>query len=106
MPQYFVICTDSTESGENAVTERERNRITRLLHAKGWHVWHWFEDVWLTVNPTDQYYSAYDLNHELREKIEDERYILVMQVAPMDHAGFGPSRGWTWTNKFWPGGSD
>jgi hypothetical protein len=101
MPQRFVICTDSGGGEGYAATTRERNKITRLLQSKGWRIWHWFEDVWLVVNPSEERYSTDQLQLELRTQFIDDRYVLILEVTAGEYSGFGPKKAWPWMRKNW-----
>jgi hypothetical protein len=102
--QYFVICTNSaSDDPEEVATSEDRNKITALLEAKQWEVWHWFEDVWLAVNTSSQEETPASLTKEIRKAISRKRDLLVMQTGPLGLDGFGPRAGWKWTGKHWPG---
>src|SRR5581483_12254349 len=46
----FIIATNGANT-ERGVTAVHRDLITGYLQGKGWHVWHWFEDLWLVATP-------------------------------------------------------
>lgn len=103
MAQHFFICTNSvSEDPDEVCSADERNRITQMLEKRGWPVWHWFEDVWLTVNPKNPI-SVNTLTRELRKAIGKQRVILVTQIQPISLDGYGPKPGWIWTRENWPG---
>ena len=108
MEQRIIICTDSTKGPASGFTADERNRITRHLEAKGWQVWHWFEDLWLIVVPDGSITGQAKLQpSELREEIlallkAPLKYILVMEVrGKIDYAGMGDAQGWPWMESNW-----
>jgi hypothetical protein len=63
----------------------------------------WFGDIWLAVNTSRQALTVTGLSREIRKKIPKDRYVLVMEVKPIDLAGVGPKVGWKWTDENWPG---
>jgi hypothetical protein len=96
----YVICTNSAVGGNAGANAEERNAITDHLKAKGWQVWHWFEDVWLTVDELDES-SPRELREELRSLIDERTFILIMAVEPVAFSGFGSKQGWTWMRGNW-----
>jgi hypothetical protein len=95
---HFVICTNSKIGGSAGASVLERNAITDYLKFKGWPVWHWFEDVWFTVDASETTATG-TLRDELRAIIDDRTHILVLKVHPLAHSGFGPKAGWPWMNE-------
>lgn len=103
--QRFVICTDSAGEWESAAPARDRDRITELMQAKGWNVWHWFEDLWLVTNP-GQEYSVGSIRDEIRALPSmGDKHVLVMEVEGVAYSGFGPNKAWAWMRKRWSGES-
>ncbi|HEY4281452.1 MAG TPA: hypothetical protein VGM62_00195 [Chthoniobacterales bacterium] len=103
MAQFFLISTTSvSESPEDIATAEERNRITQVLEKRDWLVWHWFEDLWLVVNPKNPIATS-TLYREVRKIMGKNRFILITRVKPDDLVGFGPVPGWKWTDQNWPG---
>jgi hypothetical protein len=108
MEQRIIICTDSTKGPVSGFTADERNRITRHLEAKGWQVWHWFEDLWLVVVPDSSITGQAKLQPaELRDEIltlleTPRKFILVMEVrGKIAYAGMGNAKGWPWMEANW-----
>jgi hypothetical protein len=49
--QRIIIVTNSAIRTQ--ITAYDRDLITGFLQGKGWHVWHWYEDLWLAVTDSD-----------------------------------------------------
>lgn len=102
MPQRFVICTNSTAglAGANAA---DRNKITNYFEAKKWDVWHWFEDVWLVLNPSDKRIQTNVLRDELQALFSPlQRHLLIIEVSDQLHySGWAPKNGWPWMLEKW-----
>ena len=96
----FIICTNSAVGGNAGATTIERNAITEHLKAKGWPVWHWFEDVWLAVDESEET-TPRELREELRSLIDEKTFILIMQVEPVAFSGYGRKDGWPWMKENW-----
>lgn len=100
MPKQFIICTEGA-----SVTSEDRDAITRFIEGKGWHLWHWFSDLWLIADAPD----GYDPNRLLEEVLgslagpRHVRLILIMAAPPdgVRTAGFVPSDGVPWMLKHW-----
>lgn len=75
-----------------------------MLQAKGWDVWHWFDDLWLVVN-SGKDYSPADLREDIQNLFSADKNVIVIQVEGVSYSGFGPPRAWTWMRKKWPGDS-
>jgi hypothetical protein len=98
--KHFIVCTNSAIAGDAGANAAERNAITDRLKAKGWPVWHWFEDVWLVVDPLGETRPV-TLREELRSLIDSRTFILVMQIDPLAFSGFGNAEGWPWMIENW-----
>jgi hypothetical protein len=103
MPRRLIIATDSAKGVMNGVTAEERNKITHHLELKGFQVWHWFEDLWLAIDPSNDTGTA-----KLREELSailgsgNLKHVIVMHVdGPITYSGLGPPDGWTWMAKNW-----
>jgi len=77
----FIVCTSSATGGAAGASAVERNTITNYLKAKGWSVWHWFEDTWLVVDQIGDSRPS-ELRDELRAIINAGTLILVMEIVP------------------------
>jgi hypothetical protein len=102
MAKRLVICTDSGKGPVNGANAFDRTNITKHLEAKGWQVWHWFEDVWLVVTDVDDVGLSL-LRDELRNVIGGpNKHVLIMQVdGPVAYSGFGNPNGWPWMATNW-----
>jgi hypothetical protein len=100
MPTRFIICTNG-HPGPSAPTPEERNKITRFFEAKGWQVWHWFDDIWLTVDPLEST-KVKDLANEMRLLLGATKQVVVMQIeGQIKYSGYAPRDGWPWMRKNW-----
>lgn len=50
-------------------TASQRDSLTSFFEGKGWHVWHWFEDVWL-LNSGSEELLAHDLGPQITKIIQ------------------------------------
>jgi hypothetical protein len=101
MEQRFIICTDTAKGPGPGTSALDRNNITRHLEAKGWQVWHWFEDIWLAVAPPDSI-TPRDLRLELMTLLAAGKHVLVMLIeGEIKYSGNGPPAGWPWMAEKW-----
>jgi hypothetical protein len=103
MPRRLIICTDSAKGVMNGVTAEERNIITHHLELKGFQVWHWFEDLWLVVDPANGS-STSSLREELSGLLGpgNLKHIIIMNIeGNISFSGIGPPDGWPWMLKNW-----
>ena len=97
----LILCTDSGADVRGAATAAERDAVTAHLHARGWPVWHWFQDVWLVVAPADVDLTA------LRQAVSGqmttpERHVLLIDADDAAHlTGVGPFNAWPWIRENW-----
>jgi len=105
MSQRFIICTNSAVGPAYGANATDRNKITSYFEAKKWDVWHWFEDVWLVVNPSDQAMQTNALRDELQALFAPlQRHLLVIEIGnPAHYSGWGPKDGWPWMQEKWGG---
>ena len=100
--QRFIVCTDSAKGLPLGATPAERNGITMLFDKLGWQTWHWFEDVWLLVNPHVAVTPA-----QLREWLTavlspSMRHFMIIEVTgEMKFSGIGDRKGWPWMTQYW-----
>jgi hypothetical protein len=80
----FIIVTNGA-----VATNEGRNALTAFLEAKGWAVWHWFQDLWLVDPP-----GAVDigsLRDEMMQVIPSLQQIMILSVeGTHQHAGTVP----------------
>ena len=102
MEQRFLISTDSAKGAPaGGTTADERNKITFYLEAKGWQVWHWFEDLWLVVTPQGST-TTIALRDEITNLFGAKRFLLVMEIqGPIVYSGYGNGEGWPWMASKW-----
>jgi hypothetical protein len=90
----LIIATSST-----AVPAK--NALTAFLEAKGWAVWHWFEDLWLIDNVPNGV-SLPVLRDEIRRAIPTISNVLIIAAeGPSDHAGVVPTPSAQWFIEHW-----
>jgi hypothetical protein len=92
----LIIATNSTVVGVAA-----KNALTAFLEAKGWSVWHWYEDLWLMDNvPPAINLSA--LREEIQRAIPTLYQVLVMSAeGQINHAGMVPTPSAAWFDEHW-----
>jgi hypothetical protein len=96
----FIIVTNSAGGDANSATALERDSITGFLQGKGWHVWHWYEDLWLVK--ADSILSASELRKEIQKLIRPLTQIMVF--APGDNLtynGLVPESALPWIKAHW-----
>ena len=94
----LIIATNSTASGVAA-----KNTLTAFLEAKGWAVWHWFEDLWLLDNVPAQT-NLMALRDEINRVIPTLGQVLVLSTeGPINHAGTVPAQSAQWFTEHWRG---
>lgn len=105
--QRFLIVTNSASSSRYAATASQRDKITGLLQGKGWHVWHWFEDLWLLATDTEGTKAA-EVRDEILEALDGaEIHIFVLEVEHFPSlASKGPSSSIPWIRKHWGRGAN
>jgi hypothetical protein len=93
---WLIIATNSTVVGVAA-----KNALTAFLEAKGWSVWHWYEDLWLMDNvPPEINLSA--LRAEIQVVIPSIKQVLIMSAeGQINHAGMVPSPSAAWFVEHW-----
>lgn len=88
----------------NAGNLEQRNAITSLIQARGWPVWHHFEDIWLVAGvPSDVTSKAL---YEQFQKISviGDHSLLVLKIeddTTLWHWGRAHKDGWAWMKEFW-----
>jgi hypothetical protein len=81
-----------------------RDPITEHLMSQGWHVWHWYADLWLISDAPDSLTAA-NLHRDMESKVPG-LYVsssLVMEMgAVMKYYGRAPkAHAWDWMNEHW-----
>jgi hypothetical protein len=78
-----------------------RNALTAFLEAKGWAVWHWFEDLWL-IDDAPNGVNLVALREEIRGAIPTISHFVIMAAeGPADHAGIVPTPSAQWFVEHW-----
>ena len=92
----LIIVTNSAVTGVSA-----RNALTAFLEAKGWSVWHWYEDLWL-VDGVPLGTRLADLRQEIQGTIPTILQILIFTAeGQIEHAGMVPIRSADWFVGHW-----
>jgi hypothetical protein len=92
----FIVSTDSAVTSASV-----RNGLTSRLEAKGWSVWHWFQDLWLIDAPENNI-NLGELRDELRRTVPGLARIMIMSTeGKKDHAGVVPSESIPWIKEHW-----
>lgn len=97
----FAIITNSAGNTEAAATKDQRDLITGFLEGNGWHVWHWFEDLWLVVTPDNEQMTLSTLHGKIQENIKGHFVFVVIELAPKSLAGFIPTAAVPWLKRHW-----
>jgi hypothetical protein len=96
----LFIATNSAGPAASAATAVERDRITGYLEGRGWHVWHWFEDIWLVK--TDADVDPDKLLDALVEAIGTKRSLFVQVVPdPTNYQIMGSRSSFPWMDTHW-----
>jgi hypothetical protein len=92
----LIIATNSA-----AAEVAAKNALTAFLEAKGWAVWHWYQDLWLIDDaPSGVDLSA--LREEITSTIPTLRQVLIMTTeGPINHSGTVPSGSVQWFSEHW-----
>ena len=98
--KHFIVCTNSAVGGEAGANAAERNSITEYLKQNNRPVWHWFEDIWLVLDQSEESHPK-KLRDELRALIDQRTHIVVMEIEPEAFSGFGNTKGWPWMSEYW-----
>jgi hypothetical protein len=97
--QRLIIVTNSAASAKT--TSSVRDLITGFLQGKGWHVWHWFEDLWLvTVYADDVDFSQ--IRDEIQALLPERIHILLMEFKEDSYfTGSFPEAAIPWLKIHW-----
>jgi hypothetical protein len=91
----LIIVTDSA-----LINSENRNALTAFLEAKGWSVWHWFQDLWLADHvPVDVDVNL--LRDEIFKVLPGVKRIMIMDADKKDHAGMVPTDSLPWLREHW-----
>src|SRR5260370_11570597 len=91
----LIIVTDSA-----IISAENRNAITAFLEAKGWSIWHWYQDLWLADNvPINTDLAT--LRNEILGVVPGAGRIMIMDADKKDHAGMVPTPSIEWLREHW-----
>jgi hypothetical protein len=92
----LIIVTNS------AVTQTAaRNALTVFLEAKGWPVWHWFEDLWL-IDKVPANIDTKELRLEILRAIPSLLHILILSAeGSINRSGRVPLESVEWFKEHW-----
>lgn len=92
----LIIATNSAVTGVSA-----KNALTAFLEAKGWSVWHWYDDLWLIDTP-EHISVLTNLRKEIMKAIPTLSQILIMTTeGPISHSGTVPPDSGEWFEEHW-----
>ncbi len=81
-----------------------RDPITEYLMSQGWHVWHWYADLWL-VSDVPDFVKAGDLYQAIESKIPglDVSSSIVLEMGDsLKYYGRAPKAdAWEWMREHW-----
>ena len=78
-----------------------KNALTAFLEAKGWSVWHWYDDLWLLDNVPNTL-SLSELREEIRNTIPTISQVLIFSTEGLiNHSGTVPQGSLTWFTEHW-----
>jgi hypothetical protein len=101
MSKKLIIVTNSASATDRAANANERDLITGFLEGKGWHVWHWFEDLWLIKIATGEETDASTVYLELKTLISNKNIIVFDPGDNIHLRGNVPSGGAPWIAAHW-----
>lgn len=91
----------------NVGLQPTKDAITNYLRAKGWPIWHWFENLWLLSNVPDNV-TAQSLSEEILALIAPiapgpltSHIVIDASDKPSAYFGRGPKEGWEWMLQNW-----
>jgi hypothetical protein len=91
----LIIATNSAVSPMSA-----KNALTAFLEAKGWSVWHWYQDLWLIDSSKE--INLPNLRDEIQRTIPSLTQVLVLTTeGPISHAGTVPEGSVGWLQAHW-----
>lgn len=96
----FILATDSATNSTASVSAEDRDLITGFLQGKGWHVWHWVQDLWIVK--TDEYVNFAVLMNELLEKVGDKQLVFIEATDQSSYLVNVSSNAIPWLAKHWP----
>jgi hypothetical protein len=84
------------------VSAPQQDAITNFVKAQGWDFWHWYENLWLVVDPTE-IWTSQGISDAIRRMLSpDEINIMVLGVTdPMTYWGRAPQESWAWMQLKW-----
>ena len=92
----IIIATNASTS-----TVASKNALTAFLEAKGWSVWHWYDDLWLIDDVPDEI-NLIALREEIRKAIPTLPYFMTMAAeGPINHAGMVRKESLEWFKQHW-----
>jgi hypothetical protein len=88
-------------------TREQRDAITFHLNAKGWKLWHWYQDLWLLAEVPDEV-TPRRLWEELRALPPlSQKSVLVMGLdGTPSYYGNAPRDSWDWMADYWGAADD
>ena len=92
----FIIATNSATT-----TASGRNALTAFLEAKGWSVWHWYEDLWL-IDSAPLMTDFEPLSVEIKKAVPAIIQLLFLSTEGVIlHYGLVPAGSAEWFEEHW-----
>ena len=92
----FIIATNSA-----TITASGRNVLTAFLEAKGWSVWHWYEDLWL-IDGAPLITDFQPLSVEIKKVVPGSIQLLILSTEGVIlHYGLVPVGSTEWFDEHW-----
>jgi hypothetical protein len=84
----------------NQASKSEEDTITEYFRQSGYGFWHWFNNVWALIPPTDDV-TTVQIVTKVRELVPSI-FSLVLEVeGEGDFAGYGPKKNYDWLKSGW-----
>jgi hypothetical protein len=86
----------------NGASAPQQNALTEFIRAKGWQLWHWFNDIWLVTGIPEET-SIEILRDEIYEIPTIKGcYLLIMKFrGDISYSGWANPEGWPWMKENW-----
>lgn len=98
--QRFIIITDSGADKQSRVTDRAK--LTGFLQGKGWHVWHWFEELWLVATAETPKTNPKEIRKEFQATLAKPMMMIVMEFKEgSDLSAHLPRSAMPWIRQHW-----
>lgn len=93
MTKRFVIAVDNC-------SEVDLDSLTVFLESQGFHIWHWFSNLWLIADDTGTV-KLRDLRKEIDRQLPSGSYLMFDMLGTNDWLARGTPDMADWLNKHW-----